>query len=261
MKYGIWRHIAVGAVAAAALVAPLSASATPVSLNVSGTFTVATGTLSDLLGEAFSGGFAYDTDTSLTLPGSLDFANPASGGTGQELGGEFATPLGFATPSSGGGGFTSSQLVVESENNVTRTSADLLNLLPGGIYDFFGLTAYEPGTTTNPGNTIDDGNAVITGVSVDLVFVGDMFGADLTALDSFPTTLDLGLVSHVVLLVEEYENEVLIGQAYQFGTIGEGGTFNSFTIECDAVVSEPLSIALFGLGLGLMGLIRRKQIA
>ena len=239
----------------------MSASATPVSFNVAGTFAVATGSLSDLLGVAFTSGFTYDTDTSQAIPGSLDFANPANGGTGQELGAEFATPLGFATPAGGGGGFVSTQLVVESENNVTRTGAEMLNLLPGGIYDFFGLTAYEPGTTTNPGTTIDEGNVVITGVSVDMVFIGDMFAADLTALDSFPTTLDLGLVSHVIVLVEEYENEVLIGQAYQFGTIAEGGTFSSFTIESDAVVSEPLSIALFGLGLGLRGAMRRKRTA
>ena len=85
MKSLISRKLILGAIAAFAFTAPMSASATPVSFNVAGTFAVATGSLSDLLGVAFTSGFTYDTDTSQAIPGSLDFANPANGGTGQEL--------------------------------------------------------------------------------------------------------------------------------------------------------------------------------
>ena len=111
------RSVTIGAIAAISLIAPLSVSATPVSINVSGTFTVATGSLSDLLNLGFTGAFSYDT-TGATINDA--FASPADGGTGQELGTEFTG--GFATPAipSTGDTFTSPTLVAEQENNVTR---------------------------------------------------------------------------------------------------------------------------------------------
>jgi hypothetical protein len=75
-----------------------------------------------------------------------------------------------------------------------------------------------------------------------------------------PTSLDLGHVSAVIVTVEGYFNSELIGFAYQLGTIGEGGTFNSFTIVSEtAAVPEPGMIALFPLALGVIGFARRKK--
>ena len=259
MKSFVSKRFIVAAVAAFAFTAPMSVSATPVSINVTGTFTVATGTLSDLLNLGFTGNFSYDTGGA-TIGDA--FNSPADGGTGQELGTEFTG--GFATPfiPSTGEGYTSPTLVAEQENNVTRTTADLLNILPGGIYDFFSINGWEPGSTFIGGSTItEEGADDATNFGLTYIGVGPsaLIGT-LTASDAMPTGLDLNLVDYVIVTVEEYEAGELVGLAYQFGTIGEGGTFNNFTIESDAVVSEPLSIALFGLGLGLMGLMRRKQI-
>ena len=75
-----------------------------------------------------------------------------------------------------------------------------------------------------------------------------------------PTSLDLGHVSAVIVTVEAYFNSELIGFAYQLGTIGEGGTFNSFTIVSEtAAVPESGIIALFPLALGVTGFARRKK--
>ena len=75
-----------------------------------------------------------------------------------------------------------------------------------------------------------------------------------------PTSLDLGHVSAVIVTVEAYFNSELIGFAYQLGTIGEGGTFNSFTIVSEtAAVPEPGMIALFPLALGVIGFARRNK--
>lgn len=75
-----------------------------------------------------------------------------------------------------------------------------------------------------------------------------------------PTSLDLGHVSAVIVTVEAYFNSELIGFAYQLGTIGEGGTFNSFTIVSEtAAVPESGMIALFPLALGVIGFARRKK--
>lgn len=260
MKSLMSKKLILGAIAAFAFAAPMSASATPVSISVAGTFAVATGTLSDLLNLGFTGNFSFDT-AGATIGDA--FNSPAEGGTGQELGTEFTG--GFATPfiPSTGEGYTSPTLVAEQENDVTKTAADLLNLLPGGIYDFFSVNGWQPGSTFIGGSTITEDGAV-DAVNFGLTYIGVGPSAlidTLTASDAMPTGLDLNLVDYVIVTVEEYEAGELVGLAYQFGTIGEGGTFNSFTIESDAVVSEPLSIALFGLGLGLTGLMRRKRIA
>ena len=75
-----------------------------------------------------------------------------------------------------------------------------------------------------------------------------------------PTSLDLGHVSAVIVTVEGYFNSELIGFAYQLGTIGEGGTFNSFTIVSEtAAVPESGIIALFPLALGVIGFARRNK--
>lgn len=75
-----------------------------------------------------------------------------------------------------------------------------------------------------------------------------------------PTSLDLGHVSAVIVTVEAYFNSELIGFAYQLGTIGEGGTFNSFTIVSEtAAVPESGIIALFPLALDVTGFARRKK--
>ena len=75
-----------------------------------------------------------------------------------------------------------------------------------------------------------------------------------------PTSLDLGHVSAVIVTVEGYFNSELIGFAYQLGTIGEGGTFNSFTIVSEtAAVPESGIIALFPLALDVTGFARRKK--
>ena len=75
-----------------------------------------------------------------------------------------------------------------------------------------------------------------------------------------PTSLDLVHVSAVIVTVEAYFNSELIGFAYQLGTIGAGGTFNSFTIVSEtAAVPESGMIALFPLALGVIGFARRNK--
>ena len=75
-----------------------------------------------------------------------------------------------------------------------------------------------------------------------------------------PTSLDLVHVSAVIVTVEAYFNSELIGFAYHLGTIGEGGTFNSFTIVSEtAAVPESGMIALFPLALGVIGFARRNK--
>ncbi len=239
-----------------------SAVATPVNINVSGAFSVATGTLADLLGRAFIGGFSYDTAGATTNDA---FGSPADGGTGQELGTEFTG--GSATPSipSLGEGFTSPTLVAELENNVTRTAGDLLNLLPDGTYDFFSLNGWSPDSSFVPGGTTINEQGADTGVNfgltfiaaVDSGFVGTLSDPSAevppaTFASAFPTAIDLSQVDFVVVTVEEYVNQSLVGLAYQFGTIGEGGTFENFEIVSAEAVPEPGAIVLFGLGLTIV---------
>lgn len=125
------------------------ASAAPVSITVNGAFTnapnsvtVGPNVFSSFVGLNFISTFSYNT-TGSTI--NNEFASPAEGGSGEELGTEFtggsATPLIPALPVTppDTNTYTSPTLIAEQENNVTRTAAELLNLLPGGTFDFFSV--------------------------------------------------------------------------------------------------------------------------
>lgn len=255
-----FKRFSICAVTAITLIAPPSASATPVSINVAGTYSVASGTLSSLLGAGFTSGFTYDTDLAAAIPVSVEFGSPAAGGTGQELGAEFNSGSVSSSTSVPGFVFPSPTSIAEQENDVTRTGEELLDLLPGGVFDFFSVNGWGGGSTFVGGSTISESTGeVINGVSIDLVFIGNMFGPDLTATTPMPGTLDLGLVTNVLVSIEEISAGETVGFAFQFGTIGEGGTFNNFTIESNAQIAEPGSLLIFGLGLGLLGLRRRNS--
>ncbi len=265
MNFASVKYAAAAAIIAVGAVAGGSALAAPVSINVSGVFTdapdsITTGpnVLSSLVGLAFTSTFSYDT-AGATI--NDEFNAPADGGTGEELGTEFTG--GFASPSvHGAGSYVSPTLVAEMENNVTRTSADLLGLLPPGTYDFFSANGWQPGSTFSGGSTIGDGGA-IDGVNFGLTFIGDgsssLIGT-LTAGDSMPTALDLGLVTGVIVTIEEYEGSELVGFAYQFGQIGEGGTFENFTIvSAETEVPAPPAAALLGLAVAGLSIWRRRS--
>ena len=239
------------------------ATASPVSINVSGAFTNATGTLSDLLGLAFTSDFNYDTDTStrITAPvDSLAFDTPAGGG--QKLGVEFAagsvTPLVPALPP-GENGYTSLTSVASMDNDVLFTASELLNILTGGVYDIFTVNGWEPGSTFGAAaSTINEGDP-IDAVNFGLTFVGDlgMIVGPLTTGSDMPGTLNFANIIGVVVTVVEYEAGELVGLAYQFGQID--GTFNAFTIASDTpTVPAPAAGWLFLAGLAGMGALRRR---
>ena len=272
MTFKTFRTSALGAAIATAVFALSGANAAPVNISVNGTFThapdsltVGSNVLSGLVGLNYTATFSFDT-----AGGTIndEFASPASGGTGEELGreftGGFVTPLVPALPGPDNT-FTSPTLIVEQENNVTRSAAELLNLLPGGTFDFYSMNGWEPSSTFSGGSTIGDGGA-IDGVTFGLTFIdvdATMIGGPLTPGSIMPSSLDLSLVDFVVITVEEIEDGDTVGFAYQFGTIGAGGTFNEFTIVSETTVaaSEPGMAALFALTLGALGLARRKKQA
>jgi hypothetical protein len=258
------------AVATAAVVAFSGSSAlsAPVSITVSGVFTdapdsitVGPNILSSLVGLAFTSTFAYDT-AGATINDA--FNSPADGGTREELSTEFTG--GFASPSvPGAGSYVSPTLVAEMENNVTRDSAELLGLSPPGTYDLFSVNGWQPGSTFSGGSTIGDGGA-IDGVNFGLTFIGDGSSAligTLTASDSMPTALDLNLVTGVIVTIEEFAGGELVGFAYQFGQINEGGTFENFTIVSGETpaVSAPGVATILGLAFGAMAIRRRGRTA
>jgi hypothetical protein len=252
------------------------ASAAPVSITVNGTFTNAPDSLtvgpnifSSLVGLNFTSTFSYDPTGSQI---NTEFASPAEGGSGQELGTEFTggsvTPLIPALPvvPPDTNTYTSPTLVAEQENNVTRSPAELLNLLPGGTtFDFFTINGWQPGSTFSGGSTITGDGAAIDAVNFGLTFIdvdGAMIGGPLSASDLMPETVDLSLVDFVIVTIEEFENSERIGFAYQFGTIDQGGTFNNFTIVAAASeVSEPAMTAMFALGIAGLGFVRRRKCA
>lgn len=272
MNYRTVRSIFAGVLIASGAFAHSSASAAPVSITIHGVFTDApvsltggvSNTLSSFVGLGFDATFTYDTAGGTI---NTEFASPAEGGTGQELGTEFtggsATPiiplLPVTPPDTNT--YTSPTLIAEMENDVTRTSADFLNLLPGGTYDFFSVNGWEPSSTFSGGSTITgDGDAIdainfgLTFIDVDATMLGTLASTDL-----MPEAIDLSLVDFVFVALEEFEGGELIGFAYQFGTIDEGGTFTEFTIASNTEVSEPGMLALFPLALGVIGFARRNK--
>lgn len=259
----------------ATAIAQAPVTAAPVSITVNGTFTDAPDALTSganifnplMIGLGFSSTFSYDT-TGGTI--NTEFAAPADGGTGEEFGTEFtggsATPIIPALPVTppDTNTYTSPTLIVEMENNVTRTPADLLNLLPGGTYDFFSVNGWEPSSTFSGGSTIGEGGA-IDGINFGLAFIdvdATLFSGPLTPTDMMPETIDISLVDYVIVVLEEYEDSELVGFAYQFGTIAEGGTFNNFTIVSEtSEVPEPAMPLVLGIGLLALFAARRKKRA
>jgi hypothetical protein len=236
----------------------LPATASPVSINVSGAFTNATGTLSGLLGLGFTSGFNYDTDTANGIPGSLAFEEPVGGG--QKLGVEYAS--GSATPSIPAlpAGYVSPTSVAEIDNDVFFTSSELRGILPAGVYDLFTVNGWEPGSTFGTaGSTINEGDP-IDAVNFGLTFVGDLFAGALTAGSDMPGTLNLAGIIGVVVTVEEYAGGELVGLAYQFGQID--GAFNEFAIVSDTpAVPAPAAMWLFVAGLAGLATLRRRRSA
>jgi hypothetical protein len=272
MNFRTVKSVVAGIFLASSTLAFSPVSAAPVSITIHGMFTDApvsltggvSNTLSSFVGLGFDATFTYDT-TGGTI--NDEFASPAEGGTGQELGTEFtggsATPiiplLPVTPPDTNT--YTSPTLIAEMENNVTRTAADLLNLLPGGTYDFFSVNGWEPSSTFSGGSTITGDGDAIDAINFGLLFIdvdATMLGT-LTSTDLMPEAIDLSLVDFVFVALEEFAGGELIGFAYQFGTIDEGGTFTEFTIASNTEIPEPGILALFPLALGVIGFARRNR--
>lgn len=270
MKFRHIKSVVAGILLASGTFAYSPVSAAPVSITIHGMFTDApvsltggvSNTLSSFVGLGFDATFTYDT-TGATI--NNEFASPAEGGTGEEIGTEFtggsATPiiplLPVTPPDTNT--YTSPTLIAEMENNVARTSADFLNLLPGGTYDFFSVNGWEPSSTFSGGSTITGDGEAINAINFGLSFIdvdATMLGT-LTSTDLMPETIDLSLVDFVFVALEEFEAGELVGFAYQFGTIDEGGTFTEFTIASNTEVSEPGMLALFPIAVGVIGFARR----
>lgn len=235
------------------------ASAAPVSINVTGNFAVATGTMTGLLGLGFVGQFNYDSTIANADPGSVEFLSPGTGGTGEELGAEYSGQ--FVAPSvpATGDSYVSNSTVAEMENDVTRSSAELLGLLPSGVYDIFTVNGWEPSSTFSGGSTINN-SGVIDGLNVSLAIVGNLFPGVLTAASDFPTAFDLGSIVGVLVIAEEFVGGESVGMAYQFGTLGPGGTFGTFEVSAAEVqVPEPAALAVLGLGLAAFGALQRRR--
>ena len=272
MNYRTVKSIFAGVLIASGAFAHSSASAVPVSITVLGAFTDAPVSLTGGVSNTFSSfvGLGFDATFSFNTTGATinnEFASPAEGGSGQELGTEFtggsATPiiplLPVTPPDTNT--YTSPTLIAEAENNVTRNTAELLNLLPSGTFDFFSVNGWMPGSTFSGGSTITGDGDAIDAVNFGLLFIdvdATMLGT-LASTDLMPETIDLNLVDFVFVALEEFEAGELVGFAYQFGTIDEGGTFNEFTIASSTEVSAPGMLALFPLALGVIGFARRNK--
>lgn len=242
-------------IAATSLILSATANATPVSLNVSGIFSSATGSLSGLLNQSYASNFGYDTDTSLAKPGSPAFFP----GSVQFLGAVFGSPYTVSPSVNGNLLYTGGETIVQIMHNAYIVSAQGNGVFPDGAYDILEINGRKPGWSSCSSNCLSVGGSPLSiggdGVNFGVFFLGNFFTSDLTQATQMPNAVNLASVVYAVVHTEKWENGVQTGSAYQFGQIN--GSANSFEIV--SAVPVPAAAWLLGSGLlGLVGVARRK---